>query len=410
MSVSTTSFDIRKVVAFAATPTVPQVITNIGDSLVDADVRVYGTDALGTGTLISSDFWSFNTARDTLTLTHTVDYTNVLIVIDAEIKQPLDYERDTSFLPTVLESQLDRLTLCVAWLRDRFNNVLSFDDTDETPPAGDLGTAASRALKFIGFDSSGDMVMTSIDLTLTEDLSALATTADNIIMANVGGTAWEVQTPAQVRTRLGLVVSTDIQAYDAALATWSAYTAAEIARVTDWVGLTDAEVDRVTALAAITPTLDTILLGDGSDWVQFNEAAFKAQFDLEAGTDFNAYDANVAGMDQGVATTDSPTFAAATVTGLSTVGSLTAGANVVSHVVVAAGLYTWGNTDWDNEIATGIDLLATDIIHCNIETNTGVTLLLRKAENLFASDEIGVFLNGAGNALDVIAWSVLRAI
>lgn len=60
-----------------------------------------------------------------------------------------------------------------------------------------------------------------LDADLTT-IAALSATTDNFMVANAS--AWASRTPAQARTSLGLVIGTNVQAYDADLDTWSGIT------------------------------------------------------------------------------------------------------------------------------------------------------------------------------------------
>lgn len=80
------------------------------------------------------------------------------------------------------------------------------------------------------------------------------------IFVNSGATALEAISAASARTNLGLVIGTNVQAYDADLTTW----------------------------AGITPTAFAQSIIDDTD-----EATFKATVNLEIGTDVQAYSANM---------------------------------------------------------------------------------------------------------------------
>ena len=161
MSIEATEPDPRKLVVHSATAETPQIITNISPSLKDENVRVYGISDTGLSTLISSDYWSFNSTRTELTLQYTSDYANVLILIDPVVEQPLEYTRDTSFLPSVLERQLDQLTLMASWTRDALARSLQFPESEGAPPSGDLGSASDRADMLLGFDTDGSLLLRS---------------------------------------------------------------------------------------------------------------------------------------------------------------------------------------------------------------------------------------------------------
>lgn len=90
-------------------------------------------------------------------------------------------------------------------------------------------SAASFAFLSLGTGLSFNGTSLDLDADLST-LAGLTVAADNFIAGNSGGTAWEVKTPAQARTSLGLVIGTNVQAWDADLDTYAAnpLTAAEL--------------------------------------------------------------------------------------------------------------------------------------------------------------------------------------
>ena len=105
------------------------------------------------------------------------------------------------------------------------------------------------------------------------DIAGLAVTDGNIIVGN--GTNWVAESGATARTSLGLSIGTDVQAYDA--------------------GLAD--------IAGLAVTDGNIIVGDGANWVAESGATARTSLGLAIGTDVQAYDAGLADI-AGLAVTD----------------------------------------------------------------------------------------------------------
>lgn len=170
------------------------------------------------------------------------------------------------------------------------------DDADAAAQLATLGlTATAAELNYV--DGVTSAIQTQLDAKqpLDTDLTTIAgltATTDNFIVSVAS--AWASRTPSQVRTTLGLVVGTDVQAQDAELAALAGLTSAAnklpyftgsgTASLADFTAAGRALIDDADASAQRT-TLGLIAGGAGDIWVEKAGDTMTGQLFIDGGSD-----------------------------------------------------------------------------------------------------------------------------
>ena len=124
---------------------------------------------------------------------------------------------------------------------------------------GGSGSAIVRATRLTA-DRNFDLP----DTTGTAVVSIEAITASAILVNSSG--SWRVRTPAQVRGDLGLIIGTNVQAWD----------------------------DDLDDLGALTHAASSIIVSDGTNWLRKSATQARGDLGLVIGTDVQAFDAQLA--------------------------------------------------------------------------------------------------------------------
>jgi len=179
------------------------------------------------------------------------------------LTQTLDLVENDDFPSSSVESALDRLVMMDQMLSRRMDDVEELGGivgpagpTGPTGPAGPAGPTGPQGPAGASGSGTGDM-LASLNLSDVEDV-------------------------VEARANLGLVIGTDVQAFDADLSAIA--------------GLTSAADRYPYFTGSATAALGTITSYGRSLVAVADEAALKSLINAEAGTDFQAYNANLASL------------------------------------------------------------------------------------------------------------------
>jgi hypothetical protein len=137
---------------------------------------------------------------------------------------------------------------------------VTVDGVDISAHAADTGNPHGVTAAQLGVVIGTDVQAWDANL---DQIAALTPTANYIMVGD--GAQWITETGADARSTLGVTIGTDVQAWDANL-------------------------DQI---AALTPTANYIMVGDGAQWITETGADARSTLGVTIGTDVQAWDANL---------------------------------------------------------------------------------------------------------------------
>jgi hypothetical protein len=218
-------------------------ITESGDIVVKTRVTATGVEA----TLTETTHYTVDVDNQTITTVTPYVAATKTITIErlTSPTQEMDLTNGGAFNAEDFEAELDKLTKMIIEDRTAIGQSLRFQDTDEIAV---LPALQDRAQCWLYFDTDGSPTAAPLPSALTGTTPTITALGLSLL---AGATA------AGMRTTLGVVIGTNVQAYSLQLAN----------------------------IAALTPTDGNFIVADGDTWVVETGATARASLGVSATAD-----------------------------------------------------------------------------------------------------------------------------